>query len=136
MAWYRPRRKNLGSIVGGALGGVGGAFVGKKIFDDPLAAAKSEKEAAQAALAGQPEEQARAQLGSELKSYGNIDKTALEQATEASKRAGTYAPTREFQTGLAGEAGAEARGIRGVSLARINALKQRLGIPIAPGGTV
>jgi hypothetical protein len=76
------------------------------------------------------------ELSREMDAYGRIDSDALAGAEADSKRAGTFAETKEFRQGLESEGGARARGLKFAAQQRINALRARLGLPASPAGTI
>lgn len=66
-------------------------------------------------------------LDSAMADYQNIPTAIRDQYTAASKKAGTFANTNEFNSGLNSEVNAGVRGARVNAVARINAIKKSLG---------
>lgn len=68
-----------------------------------------------------------AELDSAMKEYNDVPTSLRKSYTEAAQRAGTYANTPEFASGMDSEVQAGARGARVALASRINALKKALG---------
>lgn len=70
----------------------------------------------------------QADLDAAMKDYEGIEGNIKQQYTDAARRAGTYADTPEFQSGLGSEIQAGVRGARTNAVARINAMRRAMGI--------
>lgn len=69
----------------------------------------------------------QADLDSAMKDYGNIETNVRSSYTDAAKKAGTYANTNEFNSGLNSEVQSGIRGARVNAVARINAMRKAMG---------
>lgn len=69
----------------------------------------------------------QAALDAAMKDYGNIETDIRDQYTNAAKKAGTYADTNEFKSGLNSEVQSGVRGARVDAVKRINALRKAMG---------
>lgn len=78
----------------------------------------------------------KGQLDQELAHWGKIGDEAHAGAETDAKTAGTYADNPAFKIQLQGEADAEAKGMRRVSLQKINALQKQLGMPETPADQI
>lgn len=72
------------------------------------------------------------ELGELEKEYDTIPDTLRSQYEHDARRAGTFAETPQFRSGLESEVGAGARGARVANVARQNALRKLLGMPELP----
>lgn len=66
-------------------------------------------------------------LDQAMKDYGNIETNVRNSYTDAAKKAGTYANTNEFNSGLNSEIQGGVRGARVEAVSRINALRKAAG---------
>ncbi len=69
----------------------------------------------------------QADLDAAMKDYEGIPASIRNQYTASAKRAGTYADTGEFNSGLNSEVNAGVRGARVNAVARINSLRKIMG---------
>jgi hypothetical protein len=74
-------------------------------------------------------------MGEEQGKYRSAPDDAYAQAKADAQKAGTWADTREADASAHGEGSARARGMQSASMARINLLRQQLGLPSAEGDT-
>lgn len=96
---------------------------GSKLFMDA-----NEKKDSSGAWKSQGEQDARnAELSAAMKEYNDVPTMLRQNYLDASKRAGTYGNTAEFNSGLESEVVAGSRGARIGLASRINALKKALG---------
>lgn len=68
-----------------------------------------------------------ADLASAMEDYGKIETNVRDTYTNAAKKAGTYADTAEFKSGLGSEVQAGVRGARVNAAQRINAMRRAMG---------
>lgn len=94
-----------------------------KAMDDK----KKEKKSNQGYIDFGNQQRAQADLDAAMKDYEGIETNIRDTYTNAAKKAGTYANTSEFNSGLQSEIQAGVRGARANAVARINAMRKAMG---------
>ena len=121
-------KKNVGKILGGAALGPLGVVLGSKIDSDNKKA-ENRAESLEGRLEAQPGELAEQELATEEAGLSGLGTAITTRLTDAAKKAGTFAGTSGFQTGLESEQKAQLKGARAEKIGRINALRKRLARP-------
>lgn len=106
--------------------GIGMKILGQK--DEDKEASEKRQEARAGAYSAASLAELQAQLADSEKEYHGLPSSLLKQYTENARRAGTFANTDEFNTGLQSDVQGGLRGARISQAARINALRTRLGM--------
>lgn len=108
------------------LPGIAMKVLGQKEEDADESAKRQEAREGAAAGASRGEQEAQ-RLAAEAE-YAGLEGTLSKNYADNARRAGTYADTGEFQSGLRSDVSAGLRGARMSQAARINALRKQLGM--------